>query len=83
MARRTPEPETTMNETVTINGVRFEVKARVRAYLSTGNYCRGWVEAVEKKRVGVRLVNGNFRWFRPGDVKAELQRSDVDPFGYE
>jgi hypothetical protein len=72
-----------MGDVVTINGVRFEVKARVRAYLPTGNHCYGWVEAVGKRRIGVRLANGNFRWLKPGDVTPESMRGDPDPFGYE
>jgi hypothetical protein len=70
-------------DVVTIDGVRFEVKARVRVYLAGGDSGRGWVEAVEKRRIGVRLTTGGFRWCKPGDVTPESQRSDPDPFGYD
>lgn len=53
----------------------------VRAYLPTGNYCRGWVEAVEAARIGVRLVNGNFRWCRPADVKPDPALDHAGPWG--
>jgi hypothetical protein len=38
--------------------------------------CQGWVEVIESGRVGVRLVNGNFRWYDPANV-----RSDNHGFG--
>ena len=60
----------------------FEKHQRVRVYLRpSGNYCRGWVEDVESHRIGVRLVNGNFRWCRVSDVAAESANRGYGPFG--
>jgi hypothetical protein len=41
------------------------------------------VEVVEPRRVGVRLVNGNFWWCRPVDVKPVPISATVDVYGYD
>lgn len=61
----------------------MSIRDRVRAYLPGGNYCEGWVEVVEPRRVGVRLVNGNFWWCRPVDVKPVPISATVDVYGYD
>lgn len=59
----------------------LSVKDRCKAYVQPGKWCAGWVEIIEPKRIGVRLVNGNFRWFFPDDVRPHRQQSSIDLFG--
>lgn len=61
----------------------MKVRDAVKCYLPSGNHARGWVEAVEPRRVGVRLVGGNFRWCRPADVTPDRPAHAADRWGYE
>ena len=49
----------------------FSIHQRVKAWISPNGYCYGWVEVIEPNRIGVRLVNGNFRWCKTKDVTAD------------
>jgi hypothetical protein len=59
------------------------VRDRVKAYLPGGSYCHGWAEVIEATRIGVRLVNGNFRWCKPSDVKADRRAEFADSLNGE
>jgi hypothetical protein len=45
----------------------------VRVMLSSRSFCPGVVEVLGDK-IGVRLVNGNFRWCGPDEVVGEEPR---------
>jgi hypothetical protein len=66
-----------------MNDTTFYQRQKVRVSLPGGTYCAGWVEDAGADCVGVRLVNGNYRRCKPGDVKAEPAVWAADTWGYD
>jgi hypothetical protein len=49
-----------------VKAPRFVTHQRVR-----WGSIAGWVEVIEPTRVGLRFVNGNFRWCKPDEVRSD------------
>ena len=55
----------------------MKIGQRVNAYLTSRTYCAGVVEFIEPERIGVRLVNGNFRWCAPSNLVEDESDKDA------